>query len=152
MAKIKHWGLGGGNGIEAYTPRDPYYYEVDNRPLINLVQNDELINNELQSLVPKYPVEVLENKVDGKTNVFTLPNGEQAIPGSLMVFLNGVMYNPKNIVLLEGGFQFRIENDILPDKYDDFCVVYRKANIYPSANSIESMYIEDDLTINTYTP
>lgn len=128
MADIKHWGMGGGNGIEAYTPEDPYYYEIDNRPLLNLVENDEKLNRELQSLVPKYPLEVLREDFEGGIDTFTFPNGEVAIPGSLMVFLNGVMYNPHNIVLINGGTQFKIINDdILPDKYDNFYVIYRTA-------------------------
>ena len=69
MAVIKHWSIGqlgkgsivldgvlyeqgydvnGKPGIEAYVPTDPVDWKTDNRPLQNLVENDEKLNTHIQ--------------------------------------------------------------------------------------------------------
>lgn len=122
MAEIRLYGEGT-RGIQAPTPDEPYTHEIDVRPLKHLAENDYKINAELQSMVFKRPVE----KPDGTRNVFTLPDNESAMPNTLMVFLNGVLYSPERIHLLNDGKQFKI-NDLVPSRGDDLTILYRIAN------------------------
>lgn len=141
MADIKKWGIGGGNGIEGMTSTDPFFYEVENRPLINLTDNDNLINNEISSLIYKYPIET----PNGIINTFTLPNGESAIENSLQVFLNGLLYNPKNITLKNAQTQFEIaDGENLPESTDDFYFIYRIKQTNPKYYTIDAFNLVEN--------
>jgi hypothetical protein len=124
---MKTYGEGEGNGIEAYKREDPYTYEIDNRPLKNLVENDIIINSQIQSMTPKYPISGEEP--DGMRRQFSFPQNEKANPGSIEVWMNGNKYSPMNITLINDNTGFEISiNDIVPEADDDFYFVYRVLN------------------------
>jgi len=122
MANIKRYGEGVGFGIEAYKESEPYYYGIDNRPIKNLTDNDIKINQELESLFFKKPVE----SPNGINKIFTLPNQEILANNSLSVFLNGIKYRNENIKILNNGRKFEIINgDLIPLPIDNFEIKYR---------------------------
>jgi len=75
--------------------------------------------------VNRYPVET----PNGILTTFTLPGGDQYIPGTLLVVLNGSVYQPSSISEIGPGYtQFQIINgDTIPTAADSFAISYNKA-------------------------
>jgi len=63
---------------------------------------------------------------DGTNATFTLPSAEKMFPGSLEVYLNGVLYQPNSIVKSGDNKSFTITGDILPTADDSFTCTYTK--------------------------
>lgn len=148
MANIKRYGEGANNGIEAYKETEPYYYGIDNRPIKNLTENDEKINQELESLFFKRPVE----NPDGERKIFTLPNQEIVADNSLEVYLNGIKYRNENIRVLPGGRQFEIKNgDIVPLSIDSFEIKYRAYRPDPAKTNFDILSAKGESLNQTIT-
>ena len=76
--------------IRFFKPNDPYYYEVDNLPLIDLLNNDKILRDEINAILTSY--------ANFATEGYVQTNLQAAIGDVGTVDINGTGTLPNNII------------------------------------------------------
>ena len=94
--------------IRFYKENDPYYYEVDNLPLIDLLENDRSLRDEIN--------DIILNNQNWATEYFTAVTIQSAIgnSGDIDIQSDGVV-TPNNVVAWGLGKNYLTLDDINPD-------------------------------------
>jgi len=111
-------------GINIYNPDDPYYYDIDNRPIVNLLRNDIAINENI-------PKTIKLTIFQSPQRIFELPEEAEEIN----VYLNGILYNKESInhPYNSDYKKFEINDEVLPSVNDnDVLIVEYKRKIKAS--------------------
>ena len=96
----------------------------DTQELTNKIidYNQNTIENLPHTLIQRRPVEA----PNGTRVTFTIPNSHVVLDGCLEVKLNGVAYNPDNILMNLARTQFTIITDHIPKTRDVLTITYDK--------------------------
>ena len=88
--------------IRFFKPNDPYYYEVDNLPLIDLLNNDKILRDEINAILTSYANFASENYV--QTNI------QNAIGSAGIVDIDGDGTLPTNVIAWVNAQNFLTES------------------------------------------
>ena len=98
--------------IRFYKENDPYYYEVDNLPLIDLLENDKSLRDEIN--------DIILNNQNWATEYFTGVTIQNAIgnSGDIDIQSDGVI-TPNNVVAWVLGKNYATLDDVDPDDEEE---------------------------------